>query len=257
MTSSGLVSGTRTHHIHMVEADFEHWDRLLFRDYLIEHPDVAREYSDLKEKLSEQARMLKEIDPDYYSPSFYTPHPGSDLYDYCIEHDLSLITSHDQYRRNPWDIKIKGQDHEFLQRALEESQRRTPANAARRKAAYLWGRYAVEDPQRAVTPGQAAVAYDGDLVLGGGWITPEEDMVRNSLMINGEWNKVRVLAIGPKIQTWINGEQVSDLTVPSDVHERYSKVVIALQAHGVKNPEEKTRHVSFRSIRVRTIELAK
>jgi GrpB-like predicted nucleotidyltransferase (UPF0157 family) len=44
--------GKRTHHIHMVEADFEHWDRLLFRDYLIEHPDTAREYGELKEKLS-------------------------------------------------------------------------------------------------------------------------------------------------------------------------------------------------------------
>jgi GrpB-like predicted nucleotidyltransferase (UPF0157 family) len=44
--------GNRTHHIHMVESHFEHWDRLFFRDYLIEHPDVAREYGDLKTKLA-------------------------------------------------------------------------------------------------------------------------------------------------------------------------------------------------------------
>jgi hypothetical protein len=32
----------------MVEAEFEHWGRLLFRADLIEHPDVAREYDTLK-----------------------------------------------------------------------------------------------------------------------------------------------------------------------------------------------------------------
>jgi GrpB-like predicted nucleotidyltransferase (UPF0157 family) len=43
----------RTHHIHMVEHQFtEYWDRLLFRDYLIEHPDVAREYGALKARLA-------------------------------------------------------------------------------------------------------------------------------------------------------------------------------------------------------------
>jgi GrpB-like predicted nucleotidyltransferase (UPF0157 family) len=43
------AGGNRTHHLHMVEASFEgHWDRLLFRDYLIELPQVAREYERLK-----------------------------------------------------------------------------------------------------------------------------------------------------------------------------------------------------------------
>lgn len=45
-------SGQRTHHIHMVEYDFEHWDCILFRDYLIEHPDIARDYVALKQKLA-------------------------------------------------------------------------------------------------------------------------------------------------------------------------------------------------------------
>ncbi|OGV74028.1 MAG: hypothetical protein A3K19_28105 [Lentisphaerae bacterium RIFOXYB12_FULL_65_16] len=46
------ASGLRTHHIHMVERHFEHWDRLLFRDYLIAHPAVAAEYQALKLRLA-------------------------------------------------------------------------------------------------------------------------------------------------------------------------------------------------------------
>jgi GrpB-like predicted nucleotidyltransferase (UPF0157 family) len=46
--------GKRTHHIHMVESDSELWDRLYFRDYLKEYPEVAKSYNDLKIKLSKQ-----------------------------------------------------------------------------------------------------------------------------------------------------------------------------------------------------------
>lgn len=45
--------GDRTHHIHMVEGTYaEHWDRLFFRDYLKEFPEVAREYKALKLSLA-------------------------------------------------------------------------------------------------------------------------------------------------------------------------------------------------------------
>jgi GrpB-like predicted nucleotidyltransferase (UPF0157 family) len=46
------INGIRTYHIHMVEKSFEHWDRLLFRDYLIKFPEIAHEYEILKLKLS-------------------------------------------------------------------------------------------------------------------------------------------------------------------------------------------------------------
>lgn len=44
--------GVRTHHLHMVEPHFEHWERLKFRDYLIAFPDVAEAYEELKYRLA-------------------------------------------------------------------------------------------------------------------------------------------------------------------------------------------------------------
>ncbi len=46
-------AGERTHHIHVVEMGFaEHWDRVLFRDYLIAHPETAAQYATLKRRLA-------------------------------------------------------------------------------------------------------------------------------------------------------------------------------------------------------------
>ncbi len=48
-------TGTRTHHLHMVEASFDdHWRRLDFRDHLIAHPELAAEYAVLKRRLAAQ-----------------------------------------------------------------------------------------------------------------------------------------------------------------------------------------------------------
>lgn len=86
----------------------------------------------------------------------------------------------------------------------------------------------------------------------GRWLTPESDLKRNSLMLNGQWNALRILAKGKKIQTWINGKPVSDVTLDDEISSKYPSGVIALQVHGVKTPQ-KIRHVSFRNIRIRNL----
>jgi GrpB-like predicted nucleotidyltransferase (UPF0157 family) len=53
-------AGTRTHHVHMVERHFEHWDRLIFRDYLIQHQETAKEYEALKFALARRYQNDRE-----------------------------------------------------------------------------------------------------------------------------------------------------------------------------------------------------
>jgi tRNA-uridine 2-sulfurtransferase len=48
--------------------------------------------------------------------------------------------------------------------------RHEPAPAVLEPAANGEVRVTFDQPQRAITPGQAVVFYDGDLVVGGGWI---------------------------------------------------------------------------------------
>ncbi|MFM2302741.1 MAG: hypothetical protein RLZZ135_144 [Cyanobacteriota bacterium] len=43
----------RTHHLHMVEPDSVLWERLIFRDYLCQHPDEAANYARLKYDLAQ------------------------------------------------------------------------------------------------------------------------------------------------------------------------------------------------------------
>jgi len=48
--------------------------------------------------------------------------------------------------------------------------RHEPAAATMENAANGETLITFDQPQRAVTPGQAVVFYDGDIVVGGGWI---------------------------------------------------------------------------------------
>jgi len=51
----------RTHHVHIVEPSSHHWlDKIAFRDYLIKHPEAAKEYEALKNKLAAEYKFDRE-----------------------------------------------------------------------------------------------------------------------------------------------------------------------------------------------------
>ncbi len=50
-----ILNGKRTHQIHIVEIGTDFWKRhLAFRDYLLNHPEITNQYSDLKKELAKQ-----------------------------------------------------------------------------------------------------------------------------------------------------------------------------------------------------------
>ncbi|MCR9117942.1 MAG: DUF1080 domain-containing protein [bacterium] len=120
-----------------------------------------------------------------------------------------------------------------------------------RKNAKGQSRESIHGPQVDIgrSPGRSGHIFNQG---NGAWITPKDDLIRNEHLVNGEWNKLRVLAVGSRIQTWINGKQVANVT-DDEAYEAYPSGAIALQVHGVKKSPEEPRHVSFRSIRVRKL----
>jgi len=72
------------------------------------------------------------------------------------------------------------------------------------------------------------------------------DEIKNLLKENA-WNKYRVLCQGKRIQTWVNGVQVTDLT-----DEMTRSGFIGLQVHGVGDRTEPLKAM-FRNLRLREI----
>ena len=93
--------------------------------------------TETKNEVMETVWMIRKIKPDYYSPAYFTPHPGSDLYEYCQKNKLSLIKNHDQYNRGHLDAKIKGHDYRFLKWAVDRSTGETFLRKVMRKLRYL------------------------------------------------------------------------------------------------------------------------
>ena len=85
------------------------------------------------------------------------------------------------------------------------------------------------------SPGQSGYIY-GEVA--GGWQSPEpesDDPAVNShnFFRNQGWNHYRILAVGRRIQTWINGNKVADLVYDKGRYMDNSEGFIGLQVHTI------------------------
>ncbi len=110
----------------------------------------------------------------------------------------------------------------------------------------------VNGPQVEIEASGANGAESGYLYgeAAGGWMTPKDKLKPHKHVKDGEWNKFRVLAEGARIQTWINGQQISDL-VDERKLKTHPRGFIGLQVHSVGNSGP--FDVAWRNIQIRVI----
>lgn len=80
----------------------------------------------------------------------------------------------------------------------------------------------------------ALAGYVYGEATGRGWLTPKNQLKSHKNFKDGEWNHYRIVAKGSRIQTWINGQAIGDLSDDA-IYKTYSDGLIGLQVHGIGN----------------------
>jgi outer membrane protein assembly factor BamB len=113
-----------------------------------------------------------------------------------------------------------------------------PVQAAGRSFESSAGR--INGPQveiRRFYKGQPATGLLYGEAMGTGWLSSQQKIDEGHPYFTDEgWNRLRIVARGPRIQTWVNGHPVEDL-VSEEVYKTHRKGFIALQIHGVSERE--------------------
>lgn len=101
------------------------------------------------------------------------------------------------------------------------------------------------------SPGQAGYVY-GE-ATGRGWLSakPRDKNHSHNHIKNGEWNTYRIVAKGPRIQTWINGQMVEDLA-DEEIYKTHPKGHLGLQVHGI-GKQAGPYDVSWKNIRIKEL----
>lgn len=112
----------------------------------------------------------------------------------------------------------------------------------------------VNGPQVEIEAGGAKGAEAGYIygeATGRGWLTSKDKLVPHKHFKDGEWNSYRIVAQGARIQTWINGTAIDDLT-DQPIFQQYPTGFIGLQVHGIGKGQGPF-DVAWRNIKLREL----
>lgn len=103
----------------------------------------------------------------------------------------------------------------------------------------------VHGPQVEIESAKGEAGYVYGEATGRGWLSPHPRPT--DVMKDNQWNRFVIRAVGPRIQTWINGRMIEDISDP----DSYLSGFIGLQVHGVgdRGPFE----VRWRDLRIHEI----
>ncbi len=148
-----------------------------------------------------------------------------------------------------FELEFEVKVHDALNSGVQIRSKTKEVPAEQRKGIEV-GR--VYGPQVEIEAGVAEAGYIYGEATGRGWLTPKEELKPHSNMKSGEWNKFRVIANGPRIQTFINGQPIADLTDEA-IFETHPKGFIGLQVHSIKEGTG-PYDVRWRNIRIKELE---
>lgn len=116
------------------------------------------------------------------------------------------------------------------------------------------GRFHGPQVEIEASPGQSGYIY-GE-ATGRGWLSPEPKskdpaVQQHTFFKNGAWNHYRIIAQGPRIQTFINGRPVADLS-DGEIYKTHPEGQIGLQVHNIGKKLHPLQ-VSWRNLRIREL----
>ena len=114
-----------------------------------------------------------------------------------------------------------------------------------------------DTPAGRVNGPQVEISLDGmaGYVYGesaGGWMTPDADRKPHQQFKDGEWNSYHIVAFGNQIETWINGQPISDLK-HEERFKSHPKGFIGLQVHEI-GPGNGPFEVRWRNLKLRNLD---